>query len=270
MPALDLDGTAINFRDIGAGPPVILLHSSSSHSGQWTRLIDSLSGRFQVLAPDLHGYGRSDALAQDGRPYTQQDTAIVSRLLDLVDEPAHLVGHSLGGSIAGRIAIERPDDVASVTMIEPVFFSLLEEARDPTRVEYLEVANAIMALDRFGERERAARLFLDFWIGPGALDAMDDDTRAYVIRTVDRVADDWFGVSASAPGALTVADFERLSSRTLLICGERTKESTRRITEMLREAIPQAEYHEIAGAGHMSPVTHTALVNEVVVGFIER
>ena len=83
MPYLDLDGTAINFRDVGAGPPVVLLHSSSSHSGQWRQLSDSISDRFRVLAPDLHGYGGSDALAQDGRPYTQQDTAIVSELLGL-------------------------------------------------------------------------------------------------------------------------------------------------------------------------------------------
>jgi pimeloyl-ACP methyl ester carboxylesterase len=270
MPQLDLDGSAINYRDVGAGPPVILLHSSSSHSGQWRQLSDAISDTFRVLAPDLHGYGRSDPLRQDGRPYTQQDSAIVHALLDELDAPAHLVGHSLGGSIAGRVAIERSDAVASLTMIEPVFFSLLEEARDPARIEYLEVANAIMALDRFGERERAARLFLDFWIGPDAIDEMDDETREYVVRTVDRVADDWFGVSAAAPGALGVADFSGLSSPTLLVRGEATKASTQAIIEILREAIPQAVYREIPGAGHMSPVTHPALVNEIVIGFIQR
>ena len=168
------------------------------------------------------------------------------------------------------MALTRPDDVASLTLIEPVFFNLLEETRDPRRDEYLELAHAMMILVRFGERERAARLFLDFWIGPGGLDGMDDDTREYIVRTVDRVADDWFGIAACAPGALTAADFHQLSPPTLLLCGEETKPSTRGITEILREAIPDVDYREIPGAGHMSPITHTARVNEIIVEFIER
>ena len=265
MPTLDLDGTAINFRDAGDGPPVILLHSSSSHSGQWKQLSDRLRDRFRVLAPDLHGYGKSDPLPADDRPYFRDDTAIVNMLMDNLDAPAHLVGHSLGGTIAVRVALERPDRVASLTLIEPVLFNLLEESEDPSRVPYLEVAHAMIVLVRFGDREGAARLFMDYWLGPGTLDAMDERTRDYTIRTVDRVADDWFGISTHAPGALTT-----VSPPTLLLCGEQTQPSTRRITEILREALPDAEYREIPGAGHMSPLTHPAPVNEIITEFIER
>ncbi len=269
MPNLDLDGAAVNLRDEGQGPPIILLHSSSSHSGQWKPLSDEIRDRFHVLVPDFHGYGQSDPLPQDGRPYFHHDAAIVHELLDSFDAPAHLVGHSLGGTIAACVALSRPGDVASLTLIEPVLFNLLEDAQDPRRGEYVELAHAMPVLVRFGERERAARLFLDFWIGPGGLDGMDDDTRKYIVRTVDRVADDWFGISASAPGALTAADLRRLSVPVLLLCGEKTRASARAITEILREAIPAVEYREIPGAGYMSPVTHPASVNEIIVDFIE-
>ncbi len=270
MPKLDIDGNTVNVRDAGDGPPVILLHSSSSHSGQWKQLSDQISDKFRVLAPDLHGYGQSDPLPEDDRPYFRHDTAIVNMLMDTLDAPAHLVGHSLGGTIAVRVALERPDRVASLTLIEPVLFNLLEESEDPTRAEYLQLAHAMMVLVRFGDRERAARLFLDYWVGPGALDGMDDGTRDYTVRTIDRVADDWFGISAYAPGALTAADLHGVSPRTLLLCGEKTKPSTRRIAEILREALPEVEYREIPGAGHLSPITHPARVNEIIIGFIER
>ena len=72
-----------------------------------------------MFAPDFHGYDQSEPLPQDGRPYFQHDTAIVNELLDALDAPAHLVGHSLGGTIAVRVALKRPDDVASLTLIEP-------------------------------------------------------------------------------------------------------------------------------------------------------
>jgi pimeloyl-ACP methyl ester carboxylesterase len=270
MPKLDLDGNTVNVRDAGDGLPVILLHSSSSHSGQWKQLSDQICNKFRVLAPDLHGYGQSDPLPEDDRPYFRHDTAIVNMLMDTLDAPAHLVGHSLGGTIAVRSALEHPDRVASLTLIEPVLFNLLEESEDPTRAEYLELAHAMMVLIRFGDRERAARLFLDYWVGPGALDGMDDGTRDYTVRTIDRVADDWFGISAYAPGALTAADLRAVSPPTLLLCGEKTKPSTRRIAEMLREALPEVEYREIPGAGHLSPITHPARVNEIIIGFIER
>lgn len=270
MPKLDLNGVAVNVRDVGRGPPVILLHCSSSHSGQWKRLSDAICDRFRVLAPDFLGYGQSDPLPQDDRPYFDHDAAIVSALLDTVDAPAHLVGHSLGGTIAARVALDRQDSIASLTLIEPVLFNLLEETQDSQRIEYLDLAHAMMVLVRFGERERAARLFLDFWIGPDAFDEMDHDTREYTVRTIDRVADDWFGISTFAPGALRLADLHRLSSPTLLLCAEKTKHSTRRISDILREAIPKVYYREIEGAGHMSPITHPEQVNNIIVEFIER
>ncbi|MCZ6546166.1 MAG: alpha/beta hydrolase [Chloroflexi bacterium] len=270
MPKLDLNGNTVNVRDAGDGPPVILLHSSSSHSGQWKQLSDQISDKFRVLAPDLHGYGKSDPLPTDDRPYFRHDTAIVSMLMGMLDAPVHLVGHSLGGTIAVRSALERPERVVSLTLIEPVLFNLLEESEDPTRTEYLQLAHAMMVLVRFGDRERAARLFLDYWGGPGGLDGMDDDTRGYVVRTIDRVADDWFGISAYAPGALTAADLHAVSSPTLLLCGEKTRSSMRRISAILRKTLPEVEYREIPEAGHLSPITHPARVNEIVIEFLKR
>ena len=136
---------------------MILLHSSSSHSGQWKQLNNQLYDRFRVLAPDLHDYGQSDPLPTDDRPYFRHDAAIVNMLLGTLDAPEHLVGHFLGGTLAVRSVLEHPDGVTSLTLIEPVLFNLLEESEGPTRVEYLELAHAMMVLVRFGDRERAVR-----------------------------------------------------------------------------------------------------------------
>ena len=70
MLSLDVNGKNVNVRDVGQGPPAILLHSASSHSGQWKWLRERLSDGFRVLAPDLHGYGGSDPLPDDGRPFS--------------------------------------------------------------------------------------------------------------------------------------------------------------------------------------------------------
>jgi lipase len=161
MPDLDVRGRNINVREYGNGPAVILLHSASSHSGQWKGLWEHLGDTCRILAPDLHGYGGSDSLPNDGRPYFRHDGAIVTSLLGLVEGPVHLVGHSLGGAIAIRSALEHAERVASLTLIEPVLFNLLEDIEDSTAAEHRRLAETMTALARAGDREGAARAFLD-------------------------------------------------------------------------------------------------------------
>ncbi len=128
--------------------------------------------------------------------------------------------------------------------------------------DYLELAHAMLVLDRFQEYERSAGLFLDYWIGPGALAQLEPETRNYVVGTISRVADDWLEISQHTPGQCRVADFAGLSMPALLVCGERTRSAARAIVECLLKTIPEAEYREIPAAGHLSPITHPEAVNK--------
>ena len=215
----------------------------------------------------------SDAVAplpDDGQPYFVHDVAMLQAFVDLAGEPAHLVGHSLGGTVAAHAVLARPEQALSLTLIEPVLFNLIEEIGDPRVSDYLELVHAMLVLDRFQEYERSADLFLDYWIGPGALDQLEPETRNYVVGTISRVADDWLGISQHTPGQCRVADFAGISMPTLLVCGERTRPAARAIVECLLKTIPDVEYREIPAAGHLSPITHAEAVNEVIAGFLER
>src|SRR5262249_33301377 len=100
MPAIDLDGVAIAYREFGAGTPVILLHSSASSSRQWQSLVERLQPRHRVFSVDLHGYGDSGTW-HGGRAFTLADeAAVVVALAQQLDAPAHIVGHSYGGAVA--------------------------------------------------------------------------------------------------------------------------------------------------------------------------
>ncbi len=270
MASIEINGIELNYREAGEGPLVILLHCSSSHSGQWKPLMDRLRDRFTLIAPDFHGYGKSGTLPHDNQPYFSHDGAIVAKLMQGAEGPVHLIGHSLGGTIAARIALEHSQAIASVTLIEPVLYNLLEQAGDPIRYDYLQLAHDMIVLTRFGEDKAAAQLFVDFWDAPGAFANLDEQIRAYVVKTIGRVADDWFGISAQAAGALKAADFGKFAWPTLLMCAEHTRPSAKAIVDILRGAIPNVEYQEIPEAGHMSPVTHPDAVNRAIIGFLER
>ena len=270
MGDLKLTGRRISLREQGLGPTVILLHSSSSHSGQWKALIEALSDRFRLIAPDLHGYGRSDPLPQDGQPFFVHDRALVEAIAGHAEGPVHLVGHSLGGAIALRCVAARPELYASLTVIEPVFFSILEEKNDPEVTEYLRISATVMGLVHLGRTREAAREFVDFWVRRGAYDAMDPATRDYVTDTIGRVRDDWAGCVLAVPGQMRLSDLARIAIPTRILCGTETRGSAKAVVRHLREALPDAEYAEVAGAAHMASAHRPELVNPHIIDFLDR
>ncbi|MDP9235725.1 MAG: alpha/beta fold hydrolase, partial [Actinomycetota bacterium] len=62
MPTATVNGTRISYTDTGGdGIPVVLLHAFPLHAGMWQPQLDALGDRFRVIAPDLKGFGGSDA-----------------------------------------------------------------------------------------------------------------------------------------------------------------------------------------------------------------
>jgi len=100
------------------GPPLVLLHGFTASSASFLANIGPLSRRFTVISPELLGHGRSDAPDQP-EPYGVGPT--VGRLLQLLDElgveRVLLCGHSLGGALALRFALDHPERVAGLIVI---------------------------------------------------------------------------------------------------------------------------------------------------------
>ncbi|MGH7042923.1 MAG: alpha/beta fold hydrolase [Acetobacteraceae bacterium] len=97
--------TRIVWRDWGAGPPLVLVHGDAGSWTHWVRNVLPLAQWFRVIAPDLPGYGESDALSE---PVTPERLA--QALADGVDalpgapRTYRLAGFSFGGIIAGHLA----------------------------------------------------------------------------------------------------------------------------------------------------------------------
>lgn len=118
---LDVAGTSTRHRVTGDGPPVLLLHGIGRSLSDWERQHDLLPG-YRVHSVDLAGYGRTEPLTV---PHTVPHLArFVADYLDAVGitEPAHVVGNSLGGAIALRLAVDEPDRVADLALASSAGF----------------------------------------------------------------------------------------------------------------------------------------------------
>src|SRR5881396_578671 len=99
----------------GQGPPLVLVHGLGGAASNWTELTPLLSGRFRLLVPDLPGHGGSTALpAASGLEAFADRVALVAEREGML--PAPVVGHSLGGAVALRMALRQPDHVPALVL----------------------------------------------------------------------------------------------------------------------------------------------------------
>ena len=115
----------IFLRKAGEGPPVLLLHGGACDSSDWVETMVPLSGSYTFYAPDLVGYGQSDR-NRDGY-YLSDFTDSTKGLIEALglDSPLVIVGHSLGGRVALDIALNHPDKVRKLALIDTTGFSRL-------------------------------------------------------------------------------------------------------------------------------------------------
>jgi len=102
----------------GKGPLVLLLHGFPETSHAWRNQIPALATRFQVVAPDLRGYGASDkpkGVAAYGTSVIADDIAALVHAFDA--ERAHIVGHDWGGGVAWTLAMLRPEAVDRLAVL---------------------------------------------------------------------------------------------------------------------------------------------------------
>ena len=114
---LDLPVGRIRYAERpGDGIPVLLVHGFGGDLDNWLFNIDALAEAGSVVALDLPGHGQSVKSVAAPSLTTMTDT-VIGLMDSLGVARAHLVGHSMGGLIAGRVAIDRPDRVASLTLV---------------------------------------------------------------------------------------------------------------------------------------------------------
>lgn len=257
------------FREAGAGPGVVCLHSNASTSSQWRALLESLAARFHVLAADSLGAGQSPAWPAGRAVALRDEVALLEPVFARAGEPFALVGHSYGAAVALVAAVAQPERVRALALYEPTLFALLDaEAPPPNAADGIRatVAAAGAALDA-GDPSRAAEHFIDYWMGQGCWAQMPAARQAPIAAAVANVRG-WAGALLNEPTPL--ATFAALQVPVLYMVGADSPASSRAVARLLTSALPQVQVVEFEGLGHMGPITHAQRVNEAILRFLER
>lgn len=112
-----VNGIRMHYRRAGDGPPVVLLHGWPQTSYCWHRIFGDLAQTHTVIAPDLRGYGLTDK-PRGGFDKRTMATDISELLHSLGFTSASVVGHDRGGRVAHRWALDRPDEVERLAVLD--------------------------------------------------------------------------------------------------------------------------------------------------------
>jgi pimeloyl-ACP methyl ester carboxylesterase len=257
------DGTRLHYEVHGAGDPVLLIMGLGSNAYGWDRTIPWLAERYQAIAFDNRGTGRSDVPAGEYTIAAMADDA--AAVLDAAGHAtAHVVGASLGGMIAQRFALAHPARLRSLVLL----------CTTPGGRSAARASDEVMAALVTGDPDPAALYRRNAWFLYG------DDTRA---RHPERIEEDlvsrmripttptgYLGQLRAAMAHDTWDELASVSVPTLVLHGDADLLVPTANGRLLADRIPGAELVLVPGAGHMLQADAGAVVRDVVLGFLDR
>ncbi|MFD0857393.1 alpha/beta fold hydrolase [Roseovarius aquimarinus] len=266
MPKGNFGGFPTYWTTFGQGPRAgLLIHCSLGETAIWGGLAAELSGAATLTAFDLPGHGRSGDW--DGEGEMSALCAAMAADLAQRDAPVDVVGHSFGGVVALKLAIERPELVRSLVIIEPVFFAagadgtpgedLLEKA------QMRGVATAMAA----GDLPAAGRSFIATWGGGRPWESFKPEAQARIAAQMPLIAAAGPALYEDVGGLLEPGVLEGVTQPVLLLEGSDAPAIIPAIMAGLAARLPKVRRGVIGGAGHMSVATHPAQIGAEVLRF---
>lgn len=253
----EVNRTKLYYEMMGQGHPLVLIHGGLLDCRMWEGQFKKFAESYQVVRYDIRGYGKS-ALPKGKYSHIKD---LLGLLKSLEVEPAHIIGLSLGGTIAIDFALEYPDQVSSLILTSTAPIGLRSQDDELTKRTL-----AIYEAARNNKLEEAAEMWLDHpvfsTIQPRARKKIRqmifDNLKSWILPQDNMI---W----SSPPAA------ERLSqikASSLIMVGDQDVYDIRDAADFLENNIGVAIKMVIAGAGHHINIEKPKQFNNIVLDFL--
>ena len=272
MSRAKLDGVELEYEVRGVGEPVVLVHAGV-FAGWYKPLLDepALAGRHRVLTYHRIGYAGSSRVA-GSVSIGQQGAHLGALMRHLGIQRAHLVGHSSGGNIILQLALDAPEMVGSLAVLEP---AIPVEASGSERLLSTRAFMApVMERYRAGDKAGAVDGFMRGVTGTDYRIALDRVLPGAFGEAVAS-ADTFFGqeLPAVRQWSFRREDARRITQPVLAVIGEKSKEQSpiwNARQEMLLTWLPNAEGFVLPGATHLLYLENPRGMAESLAAFFAR
>lgn len=244
--------------EAGSGPPIVLIHSGVTDRRMWGDHLEPLAAAgYRVVAIDLPGFGDAEETPGEQAPWRD----VLGAMDDIGLERAALVGNSMGGAVALRVALVAPARVSALVLV----------SAPPPGLEPSAELKAVWqaeedALER-SDVDAAVAAVVDGWTLPDAPQGLRDQVATMQRRALELQV----GVDVSpAPDPLEdgPARLAEIQVPTLVAVGARDISDFLDGAKAMAEQIPNAELGVIEQAGHLAPLETPERFREMLLGFL--
>jgi pimeloyl-ACP methyl ester carboxylesterase len=213
-----------------------------------------------MVAPDLPAHGRSGPWDPSSGDYHDLVTRTCAALAG--PGPVDLIGHSLGGTVALRLAVENPGLVRSLVLIEPVLFAA---ARGTPAFSDLEEEHAAIAQAMAqGGPPAAAAVFQGRWGTGQPLDRLPEAQQRYIVERIHLIGATTPALRDDSARILAPGRLESLACPVCLIDGAASPRIIDAVQKGLMARLRDARRVTVAGASHMVPLSHPGVVAQAI------
>jgi non-heme chloroperoxidase len=264
---ITINGGELTYTERGKGEPVILVHGALGDYRTWLPQLDWLSRRYHVISYSrrYHQAGIPTNYAADYTHRRHVDD-LIALTETLAMGPAHLVGHSYGGTVAALAAMERPDLVRSLILGEPSLFSVLTQANDKVSLRLHRIAlNVVQKLAENGEQRLAIREYFNIVLGKDAFGELPLEALLVITQNAHTL-----GPMLRTYFEPTELHAQTIKTSTLIITGELSPKIYRAISRELDSILPNSELLILPAASHGLQMENPADFHAAVLEFLSR
>jgi 3-oxoadipate enol-lactonase len=257
---MTINGARIHYERSGEGPPVIFLHAAIADLRMWEPQMRAFARRFDCIAPDLRGFGRSELPPERWSP--------VADVLGLVDnlelKPAHIVGCSMGARIAIDFALEHAERISKLVLVGPGVGGTNFAAKYPELVAEMEEA------ERSGDERAIVEADGRFWLDGPRRPAgyVKDPIRKLFFEMDSNFGSDFESAPIDHIEPLAAERLHEITAPMLVVVGDEDMPPVFDAVELLMEKVPNARKAVIHDAAHLPNLEHPEEFNRIVLDFL--
>jgi 4,5:9,10-diseco-3-hydroxy-5,9,17-trioxoandrosta-1(10),2-diene-4-oate hydrolase len=257
--------------DVGGGLPLVMLHGGGPGASAWSNFGSALprfATRFHVLLVDQPGFGGSDKPPVEGNYYRHAADHVIALLDEIGIDRVHLLGNSLGGGTAMRLALSHPDRVGRLVLMGPGGLSLnlfhadptegvqrlMDFAANPSRESLRAFISTMVVNQDLVTDELVEERFADA-TAPGAQEAMREMGMS-------------FWNPETAEDGMLWREAHRLRRHTLLTWGREDRVNPIDGAFAALKLIPKAQLHVFPNCGHWAQIEAAEEFAEVTTAFL--
>ena len=266
---LKIKNTTLEYHRVGSGPLIILFHSTASSLNQWHSLINLLKNEYEIIAINLFGYGLTSKWIENNNPQNLLDhVKLTEPFINRYKGKITFIGHSFGGSVAMRAALEFQIKLNKLILLEPNAFFILNN-KDHNYA--YNIAN------NFGKEindakvnsnwKDFAKIFLEFWIGKGTWEKMKPEQKQKFLKVIPNI---YYEAQSIFNEKMNLKDFSKFQQNIYFINAKNTNLISKKIKNVFISCLPKIMHTELEEGDHMAPIKHAEKINALIYDYLRN